>query len=172
MAKLQILKLYPDVTTPFKSSEFAACYDLKAYFKEGDKIACTSKYRIGTELTAILIPDVDEPTISLEAGDTALIPTGLKVAIEQGYYMSIKPRSGNSAKLNIIIPNSPGTIDSDYRGEIKIIINNNGDKPLFISSGMKLAQFELLKEVSVEIELVDKLDETARGTGGFGSTGN
>lgn len=113
--------------------------------------------------------------VKIEAGETAIIKTGLAVAVPAGYVLSVRPRSGLSAKTKLRVANAPGTIDTDYRGEVGIIIHNTGDVPYVIDKGMKIAQ--LLVEYSPmiwwnEVETVEDLGTTERGNGGFGSTGN
>jgi len=104
-------------------------------------------------------------------GTTKAIPTGLAVDIPQGFEMQIRPRSGLSLKTSLRMPNSPGTIDSDYRGEIGVILENTGSQPLTIDRGMRIAQGVIVPVGRAEIEEVDELGETARGDGGYGSTG-
>ena len=100
-----------------------------------------------------------------------LIPTGLSVAFSENYEIQIRPRSGLAAKNNISVLNTPGTIDSDYRGEIKIIIYNHGDKEFIINNGDRVAQMILSPVIKMELEEVSNLPETTRGEKGFGSTG-
>ena len=105
-------------------------------------------------------------------GETTFIPTGLAVEIPDGYEMRIRPRSGLSATTNLIIPNSPGTIDSDYRGEIGIILYNTGEKfGHYVNYGDRVAQGVIVPVVQVDIEEVNSLNETERDSQGFGSTG-
>lgn len=104
-------------------------------------------------------------------GAVALIPTGLTMALPQGYEAQIRSRSGLAAKHAVVVLNSPGTIDSDYRGEIKIILINHGTTPFEIKRGDRIAQMIVAPVVQANFVLVDSLDETERGTGGFGSTG-
>ena len=101
----------------------------------------------------------------------ALIPTGIKLAIPEGYEAQIRPRSGLALNHRIIIPNSPGTIDSDYRGEIKVLLLNMGEEPFTLSFGDRIAQMVFAPVAHAKFEDVKKLDETSRGSGGFGSTG-
>ncbi len=100
-----------------------------------------------------------------------LIPTGLSVAIPQGYEIQVRPRSGLSFKTNLLLTNSPGTIDSDYRGEIKIIMGNMGDEPYVVHHGDRVAQLVLAPVTFIKWEEVNELCATQRGSGGFGSTG-
>ncbi len=102
---------------------------------------------------------------------SALIPTGLSVAIPNDTEIQIRPRSGLAAKANITVLNTPGTIDSDYRGELKVILFNNGDKEFIVNNGDRIAQMVLMPVLKVEFEEVNELPETIRGSGGFGSTG-
>jgi dUTP pyrophosphatase len=102
---------------------------------------------------------------------TVLIPTGISVAIPLGYEAQIRPRSGLAAKHSITVLNSPGTIDADYRGEIKVLLINHGDEDFVIERGMKIAQMIIAKYEQISWEEVNDLDETSRSDGGFGSTG-
>jgi dUTP pyrophosphatase len=109
--------------------------------------------------------------ITLEPGAIRLIPTGLAVAIPEGYEAQIRPRSGLAVKHGIGIINSPGTIDSDYRGEVKIALINLGDLPYIIKRGDRIAQMIINKIYQARLKMVDQLNETSRDTGGFGHTG-
>ena len=101
----------------------------------------------------------------------AAIPTGISVAIPEGFEGQIRPRSGLSFRLGISIPNAPGTIDSDYRGELKAILINLGEEPFEITRGMRIAQLVIAPCVQMPMEITTSLDETVRGEGRFGSTG-
>ena len=109
--------------------------------------------------------------VTLAVGARALIPTGLRLAIPNGFEVQIRPRSGLALKHGITLPNSPGTIDADYRGPLGVIIMNSGDAPFVVEHGMRIAQMVVAPVVQAEFRCVDELGETARGTGGFGSTG-
>jgi len=100
-----------------------------------------------------------------------LIPTGLSIAIPEDVEIQIRPRSGLAAKSNIGILNTPGTIDSDYRGELKVILFNHGNKEFIINNNDRIAQMILMPVLKVDFEEVDELPNTLRGSGGFGSTG-
>ncbi len=117
-----------------------------------------------------LLAAVAEP-ITLAPGERALIPTGLAIALPPGYELQIRPRSGLALRHGILLPNSPGTIDEDYRGELQVILLNAGTAPFAVESGMRIAQAVLAPVVRARWEQVAKLDDTARGSGGFGSTG-
>ena len=108
----------------------------------------------------------------LEPGSVAMIPTGLKMAVPSGFELQVRPRSGLAAKNGITVLNSPGTVDSDYRGEIKVILINLGKEPFVINRGMRIAQGVVASVTQWGFETADSLDETERGEGGFGSTGN
>jgi dUTP pyrophosphatase len=112
-----------------------------------------------------------EDPILLQAGERAMIPTGLSVAIPQGYEIQVRPRSGLAAKHGLTCLNTPGTIDSDYRGEIKVILINLGQDAFTIQRGERIAQLVLAPVTQLAWIEVDALDETDRGVGGFGSTG-
>ena len=120
----------------------------------------------GMDLMAFL-----ESPINVKPKTSTLIPTGLSVAFSEEYEIQIRPRSGLAAKNNISVLNTPGTIDSDYRGEIKIIIYNHGDKDFLVNNGDRVAQMVLTPIVKIELEEIDKLPESLRGEKGFGSTG-
>jgi dUTP pyrophosphatase len=109
--------------------------------------------------------------INVKPKTSSLVPTGLSVAFSEDYEIQIRPRSGLAAKENISVLNTPGTIDSDYRGEIKIIIFNHGNNVFTINNGDRIAQMVLTPVVKMELEETEKLPESIRGKGGFGSTG-
>jgi dUTP pyrophosphatase len=100
-----------------------------------------------------------------------LIPTGLSIALPKGYEAQIRPRSGLAYKNGVTVLNSPGTVDADYRGEIKVLLANLGQEPFTIERGMRIAQMVIAKHEHVSWEKVENLEDTARGEGGFGSTG-
>ena len=110
-------------------------------------------------------------TVTLAPGARMLIPTGLRLAIPEGYEVQIRPRSGLALKHGITLPNAPGTIDSDYRGALGVIVQNGGDAPVTIAHGDRIAQMVVAPVVRAAFEEVATLDETTRGAGGFGSTG-
>lgn len=112
-----------------------------------------------------------ETDLVLEKGAIALIPTGFAIALPQGFESQIRPRSGLAVKHGIGIINSPGTIDTDYRGEIKIALINLGEKDYTISRGDRIAQMVVKKVYQARLEIVKQIDETDRNTGGFGHTG-
>ena len=144
MAKVLIKKLDPAVELP-------------AYKTEGAS---------GMDLMALL----NEP-INLKPNSSCLVPTGLAVAFSSDFEIQIRPRSGLAAKKNISILNTPGTIDSDYRGEIKVILYNHGKNDFLINNKDRIAQMILTPVIKMDIEETDNLPETIRGEGGFGSTG-
>ncbi|WP_278923601.1 MULTISPECIES: dUTP diphosphatase [Pseudophaeobacter] len=113
----------------------------------------------------------DRGSLTLAPGARMLVPTGLRLSIPPGYEVQIRPRSGLALKHGITLPNSPGTIDSDYRGPLGVIVMNAGDADFVISHGDRIAQMVVAPVVQARISLVDTLEETARGQGGFGSTG-
>ncbi|HRI88396.1 MAG TPA: dUTP diphosphatase [Candidatus Hydrogenedentes bacterium] len=108
---------------------------------------------------------------TLQPGERALIPTGLRIALPEGYEAQIRPRSGLALKHGISLLNTPGTIDADYRGEIRIIMANLGQEPFVIQRGDRIAQMVVAPVTRVEWSIADTLDETVRGEGGFGHTG-
>ena len=107
----------------------------------------------------------------LEPGERALVPTGIRIALPVGYEAQVRPRSGLALKHGILLPNSPGTIDADYRGEIKVILLNLGDAPFVIEPGDRIAQMVVAPVTQVDWVETNVLDETERSSGGFGSTG-
>ena len=113
---------------------------------------------------------VTEP-LTLQPGERSLVPTGLRIALPEGYEAQIRPRSGLAIKHGISLLNTPGTIDADYRGEIRIIIANLGQQPFVINRGDRIAQMIVAPVTKVAWEVTDTLSETTRGAGGFGHTG-
>ena len=144
MAKVLIKKLNPKVELPAYKTDGASGMDLMAFIEEPIRITPNSSY---------------------------LVPTGLTMAFSEGYEVQIRPRSGLAAKKSITVLNTPGTIDSDYRGEIKVIIYNHGDNDFIINNGDRIAQIILAPIVKIKLEETNDLPETIRGEGGFGSTG-
>tara|TARA_X000000950_G_C13756792_1_gene595093 strand:- start:422 stop:859 length:438 start_codon:yes stop_codon:yes gene_type:complete len=144
MVKVLIKKLDPSVKLPEYKTSGASGMDLVAFLKD---------------------------PINIKPKKSSLIPTGLSVAFAENHEIQIRPRSGLAAKKNISVLNTPGTIDSDYRGEIKVIIYNHGDTDFMINNGDRIAQMILAPVIKMKLEETDKLPETIRGKGGFGSTG-
>jgi dUTP pyrophosphatase len=125
-----------------------------------------------TKLSAGMdIPAYIEGAVTLQPGDRTLIPTGLFLEIPPGYEMQIRPRSGLALKHGITVLNSPGTIDADYRGEIKVLLINHGREPFVISKGDRIAQMILAKYEVISWEATSQLNTTDRGDGGYGSSG-
>ena len=143
---------------------------VKILIKKTNKEVITPKYKTdgssGVDLSAFL-----EKKVVIKPNSSELIPTGLQVAIPEEFEIQIRPRSGLAAKESIGVLNSPGTIDSDYRGELKIILFNHGNKDFIINNGDRIAQMVLVPILKMEFEEVDSLPDTVRGQGGFGSTG-
>ena len=110
-------------------------------------------------------------SIKIAPNTLELVPTGLSVAIPEDLEIQIRPRSGLAAKSSISVLNTPGTIDSDYRGELKVILFNHGNKDFIVNNNDRIAQMVLAPVIKMELEEVDQLPETVRGSGGFGSTG-
>ena len=144
MVKVLIKKLDPLVEIPSYKTDGASGVDLMAFLNNPIKLA---------------------PNTS------CLVPTGLSVAFSEEYEIQIRPRSGLAAKNNISVLNTPGTIDSDYRGEIKIILFNHGKSNFLINNKDRIAQMILTPVIKMELQETDELPETVRGEGGFGSTG-
>jgi len=144
MIKVLIKKLDPSVELPSYKTDGASGMDLMAFVKE---------------------------PINLKPQTSCLVPTGISVAFPSEYEIQIRPRSGLAAKNNISVLNTPGTIDSDYRGEIKIILFNHGNEDFLINDKDRIAQMILTPVIKMNFEETDNLPETVRGEGGFGSTG-
>ena len=143
---------------------------VKILIKKTSKEVITPKYKTdgssGVDLSAFL-----DKEVVIKPNSSELIPTGLQVAIPEEFEIQIRPRSGLAAKESIGVLNSPGTIDSDYRGELKIILFNHGKEDFIINNGDRIAQMVLVPILKMEFEEVDSLPDTIRGQGGFGSTG-
>jgi dUTP pyrophosphatase len=122
----------------------------------------------GMDLRAAI--DADESLV-MEPGRRALVPTGLAIALPAGYEAQVRPRSGIAARHGVTVLNSPGTVDADYRGEVKVILINHGDTPFVIERGMRIAQMVIAPVTRADMIEATSLDETGRGGGGFGSTG-
>ena len=143
---------------------------VKILIKKTNRKVITPKYKTdgssGVDLSAFL-----DKEVVIKPNSSELIPTGLQVAIPEELEIQIRPRSGLAAKESIGVLNSPGTIDSDYRGELKIILFNHGNKDFIIKNGDRIAQMVLVPILKMEFEEVDSLPNTIRGQSGFGSTG-
>ena len=144
MARVLIKKLNPEVELPVYKTSGASGMDLMAFIEQPIKILPNS---------------------------SCLVPTGLSMAFSEDYEVQIRPRSGLAAKKKITVLNTPGTIDSDYRGEIKIILFNHGKEDFIINNKDRVAQMILTPIIKMELEETDNLPDTLRGEGGFGSTG-
>ena len=116
-------------------------------------------------------PPSERNGLTLQPGARALVPTGLRIEIPAGYEVQVRPRSGLALKHGITLPNTPGTIDSDYRGPLGIIVMNAGDAPFHIEHGARIAQLIVAPVLQASFTVTEKLSETERGSGGFGSTG-
>ena len=144
MVKVLIKKLSSDVNLPSYKTSGASGMDLMAYIKS---------------------------PITIKPKTSELISTGLSVAFSEEYEIQIRPRSGLAAKNNISVLNTPGTIDSDYRGELKVIIYNHGNQDFIVKNNDRIAQMILTPVIKMELQETNELPETVRGEGGFGSTG-
>ena len=144
MIKILVKKLEPSVKLPSYKTSGASGMDLMAFI---------------------------DKSIELKPGKSCLVPTGLSVAFPKEYEIQIRPRSGLAAKNNISVLNTPGTIDSDYRGEIKVILFNHGNKNFKINNNDRIAQMILIPVIKMDLEETNELPESIRGEGGFGSTG-
>lgn len=127
-----------------------------------------SQLAAGMDLSAA--PKEDEP-ITLEPGDIGLIGCGFRIALQPGFEAQVRPRSGLASRHGITLPNSPGTIDADYRGEVMVPLINLGREPFTVEPGMRIAQMVIARVSHAAITEVDDLEDTERGSGGFGSTG-
>lgn len=136
-----------------------------------DRALGLPRYESGGAAGADLRANLPEGPVTLAPGARALIPTGIRIEIPNGFEVQVRPRSGLALKHGITLPNSPGTIDSDYRGPLGVIVLNAGDAPFEIIHGMRIAQMVVAPVLQAEFEPVEALSETARGEGGFGSTG-
>ncbi len=117
-----------------------------------------------------LLAAVEAP-LTLAPGARALVPTGLAIALPEGFEAQVRPRSGLAAKHGVTVLNTPGTVDADYRGEVKVILVNLGDAPFVVARGERIAQMVIAPVTRARLVAVQSLDDTARGAGGFGSTG-
>ena len=117
------------------------------------------------------LPAAVEQELTLAPGERALVPTGLAIALPDGYEAQVRPRSGLAARNGITVLNTPGTVDADYRGEVKVILANLGNEDFIIERGMRIAQMVIAPVVQAILQEAESLPETARGEGGFGSTG-
>lgn len=132
--------------------------------------AVVPEYKTAGAAGADLYAHVSEP-VTIGVGKTAMIPTGLFFEIPEGYEVQVRPRSGLAAKNGVTVLNTPGTIDSDYRGEIKVILINLGDKDFVVNDKERIAQMVIAPVTQGTFTITDSLSSTERGTGGFGSTG-
>ena len=143
---------------------------VKVLIKKLDSAVKLPEYKTDGASGMDLIAFLKEP-INVKPKTSSLVPTGLSIAFSKNYEIQIRPRSGLAAKKNISVLNAPGTIDSDYRGEIKVIIYNHGKTDFIVNNGDRIAQMVLSPVIKMELNETDNLPETIRGEGGFGSTG-
>ena len=142
----------------------------KILIKRLSKQVSLPKYETSGSSGMDLAANIDT-NINIDPGKSAIIPTGLALSIPKGFEVQIRPRSGLAAKQKISVLNTPGTIDADYRGEIKVILINLGHEPFKVEKGLRIAQMVVCPIVQAQLKEVDDLSETERGKGGFGSTG-
>ncbi len=134
--------------------------------------AILPKYATAGSAGADLYAHIQDPEgLCLEPGQKALVPTGLFMEIPQGYEVQIRPRSGLAAKFGVTVLNTPGTIDSDYRGEVKVILINHGSDSYIVNEGDRIAQMVIASVIQCDFTPVDEINSSERGVGGFGSTG-
>ena len=143
---------------------------VKVFIKKLNTSVQLPSYKTSGASGMDLMAFIEKP-IELKPGKSCLVPTGLSVAFSKEYEIQIRPRSGLAAKKNISVLNTPGTIDSDYRGELKIILFNHGSENFMINNNDRIAQMVLTPIIKMELEEKNELPETIRGEGGFGSTG-
>ena len=143
---------------------------IKILIKRLSKEVTLPKYETSGSSGMDLSANIDAK-INIEPGKTAIIPTGLALSIPKGFEIQIRPRSGLAAKQKISVLNTPGTIDSDYRGEIKVILINLSQESFIVEKGLRIAQMVVCPVVQAQLKEVNDLNETGRGEGGFGSTG-
>ena len=143
---------------------------VKVLIKKLDSAVKLPEYKTDGASGMDLIAFLKEP-INVKPKSSSLIPTGLSIAFSKNYEIQIRPRAGLAAKKSISVLNAPGTIDSDYRGEIKVIIYNHGQTDFIVNNGDRIAQMVLSPIIKMELNETDNLPETIRGEGGFGSTG-
>lgn len=165
VVKVKVINLSKTIKLPEYATEGADGLDLRACFDAGLPVI---HYYSGGKFTLSAGP---EESLVLHPGDRCLIPTGLKVSIPKGYRLHITPRSGLALNSGITVLNTPGKIDSDYRGDIGIILINNGFEPFEIHHNDRIAQCSIERSDTLEWEDVGVLDETDRDSGGFGHTG-
>ena len=142
----------------------------KILIKRLSKEVSLPKYETSGSSGMDLAANIDA-NINIDPGKTVIIPTGLALSIPKGFEVQIRPRSGLAAKQKISVLNTPGTIDADYRGEIKVILVNLGQETFKVEKGLRIAQMVVCPVVQAQLKEVDDLNETERGKGGFGSTG-
>ena len=143
--QVQFKRLSASATVPSYQSEHAAGMDLHAAIEE---------------------------SITIEVGAISMIPLGFAIALPDHYEAQVRPRSGIASKFGVTLPNAPGTIDADYRGECCVPLINHGNKPFTVEPNMRIAQMIISPVVQASFEIVEELDETERGSDGFGSTGS
>lgn len=160
--KVQVVRTTLNELPRYETPESAGC-DLRA-----DLTSVNNKFLFG----ASAIKDDYTTKVVIYPGGRALIPTGLKIALPVGFEAQVRPRSGLALKYGITVLNTPGTIDSDYRGDLGVVLMNCSTEPFEVLQGDRIAQLVIAKHEQVQFIPVDELNETSRGTGGFGSTGS
>ena len=139
-------------------------------YKQLSELATMPSYQSEHAAGMDLFAAIDE-AIEIPSGETAMIPLGFAIALPDHFEAQVRPRSGLASKFGVTLPNSPGTIDADYRGEVCVPLINHGDTAFCVEPQMRIAQMIIAPVVQATFEVVDELDETLRGVGGFGSTG-
>ncbi len=144
---------------------------VKVKYKKIRDLAVVPSYQSKHAAGMDLYSANDDP-ITIGSGEIAMIPLGFAMALPDNYEAQVRPRSGLGSKFGVTLPNSPGTIDADYRGEVSVPLINHGREPFVIEPNMRIAQMIIAPVVQASFEVVEELDETPRGSGGFGSTGS
>jgi dUTP pyrophosphatase len=146
-------------------------HQVKVKYKKIRDLAVVPSYQSKHAAGMDLYSANDDP-ITIGSGEIAMIPLGFAMALPDNYEAQVRPRSGLGSKFGVTLPNSPGTIDADYRGEVSVPLINHGREPFVIEPNMRIAQMIIAPVVQASFEVVEELDETPRGSGGFGSTGS
>jgi len=146
-------------------------HQVKVKYKKIRDLAVVPSYQ-SKQAAGMDLYSANEDPITIGSGEIAMIPLGFAMALPNNYEAQVRPRSGLGSKFGVTLPNSPGTIDADYRGEVSVPLINHGREPFVIEPNMRIAQMIIAPVVQASFEVVEELDETPRGSGGFGSTGS
>ena len=146
-------------------------HQVKVKYKKIRDLAVVPSYQ-SKQAAGMDLYSANEDPITIGSGEIAMIPLGFAMALPDNYEAQVRPRSGLGSKFGVTLPNSPGTIDADYRGEVSVPLINHGREPFVIEPNMRIAQMIIAPVVQASFEVVEELDETPRGSAGFGSTGS